>query len=271
MLHVRVRKGSLGMDVGFRNVLTNRKVSRKLNQTTDWSADILFYVVPTSWKKPTRCCGPRRRRRRGSVKHRRRAASRCSSWRPMCASCRTNAACWSATSWVWRRNASACRLLWRRRGGSKARAQRPSVTLWVGDTCTVCNTGSFVSVEKRKLHFMRLHTITFYLAAKCHSMHWWMLKYVSYHIYRKWNSCRWIITYCSRRHFSVLNADTFTCIFMKCKFYDEPWIKICYRSRFKLFSCCLPCGLHSRFIKAARRVKLGDSQIQREPKRLCRP
>lgn len=63
-----------------------------------------------SWKKPTRCCGPRRRRRRGSAKPKLRAASSCSSWRPTCASCRTNAACWSAASWVWRRNASACRL-----------------------------------------------------------------------------------------------------------------------------------------------------------------
>lgn len=94
-------------------------------------------VVSISWKKPTRCCVQSPRRLRGSVKPRRRAANSCSSWRPTCASCRTNAVCWSAASWVWRRNASACSPRWRQSGGSTVRVQRPSAIWWVSDINTV--------------------------------------------------------------------------------------------------------------------------------------
>lgn len=89
---------------------------------------LLCFFVISSWRKQTRCCGLRLRRRQGSAKPRRRAASSCSSWRPMSASFRTSVACWSVANSAWKRNALVCRLRWRPRGGSTARAQRPSVT-----------------------------------------------------------------------------------------------------------------------------------------------
>lgn len=112
-------------------LFTNRKAPRSRVDLP--SVCFVFSLLSISWKRSTRCCGLSPMRRWGSEKPRRRAASSCSSWRPTPASCRTNAACWSAASWAWRRSASACRRRLRRRGVSTARARRPSATWWVGD------------------------------------------------------------------------------------------------------------------------------------------